>query len=219
MGIQSRRKRLAAFLGVFLLVGGQAEVEKPKFPPGWSGWFGGVRDGGKEEYTIFIDRALKHGGKASCTIRSEVPDPASGGGKIIQLFQANDYRGKRLRMSAFTKAQEVKATGTGSGAFLFLIVGGEKKLSLAEDLMEERKIQGTTKWKKYALVLDIPADAAFIMFGMWLGGTGQVWVDDFEFDVVGKDVMTTGGIPNSRDRSGAIRKDFPQKPRNLGFEE
>jgi hypothetical protein len=38
------------------------------------------------------------------------------------------------------------------------------------------------------VTLDVPNDARVIAFGVIDGGTGQVWLDELKFDVVGAEV-------------------------------
>ena len=76
--------------------------------------------------------------------------------------------------------------------------------------MQDRPIKGTSDWKRYEIVLDVPEQAQEIAFGLLLTGGGQVWMDDLKFEVVGKDVATTG--PSST--KGALAG-----PTNLNFEE
>jgi hypothetical protein len=40
--------------------------------------------------------------------------------------------------------------------------------------------------------LDVPERAREIAFGLLLEGHGQVWMDGLNFEVVGKEVATTG---------------------------
>lgn len=58
--------------------------------------------------------------------------------------------------------------------------------------MQGRPIKGTSGWKKYEIVLDVPNEASNIAFGALLNGTGQIWVDNVHFDIVGNSVPTTG---------------------------
>jgi hypothetical protein len=74
--------------------------------------------------------------------------------------------------------------------------------------MQDRAIEGTIDWKKYEIVLDVPEGSVDIAFGILLDGKGQAWVDDLQFDVVGKDVQTM-------DMS---EKRIQKKPLSLGFE-
>src|SRR5262249_16070246 len=170
--------RCVALLAVFPMLASQSTAEHPI---GWTAALGRLR-GEMEEYGVHVDRNVKHTGEASCCIKSEVPDP-KGAGTVTQAFKADKYAKKRLRMTAFSKTDQVK-----DGAALFLAAQGEKRGNLAADYMLTRRVKGTNDWTRYALVLDIPEEATIIAFGASLGGKGKVWVDDFNFDVVGKEI-------------------------------
>ena len=63
--------------------------------------------------------------------------------------------------------------------------------------MYDRPIKGTASWQKYDVVLDVPPDENDITFGVLLSGSGKVWMNGVEFEVVGPDVPTTGkGAPS-----------------------
>src|SRR4029453_10374627 len=96
-----------------------------------------------------------------------------------QQFAADDYRGKRVRMSAWVKAKDVD-----DWAALWMRVDGAKKSPLAFDNMGDRPIKGSADWKKYEIVLGVPEDAAQIAFGILMKGKGRVWGDDFKFEAV-----------------------------------
>ena len=91
--------------------------------------------------------------------------------------------------------------------------GARKDEMLAFDNMQDRAIKGTIDWKKYEIVLDVPENSEMVAFGLLLSGKGQVWMDDLQFEVVGKDVPTTGRATAGA-ASGAAKT-----PLNLNFEE
>jgi hypothetical protein len=193
-----------AFLGLYLIAGnfGNARAEHPKI---WGG--------GGEGYDLSRDDTEKHAGKASGSIRS-TGDGANGFGTLTQWFRADKYRGKRLRMTAF-----VKTDGVEGKAGLWMRIDGKEKTGLAFDNMMTRPVVGTTDWKKYDVVLDLSEDAEEIFFGFLVAGKGRGWVDDIAFDVVDKDVPTTGLEVQPMDRQGEPNKDFPKEPKNLDFED
>jgi hypothetical protein len=84
----------------------------------------------------------------------------------------------------------VKTEGIEKGAGLWLRVDGPDGTSVIDN-MQDRPIQGDTDWTRYEIVLDVPEDSVNIAFGILVEGTGQAWVDDFQFEVVGQDVPTT----------------------------
>jgi hypothetical protein len=157
-----------------------------------------------KDYKMSVDGAVAHSGKASALLQSVIPEPG-GFGTLMQTFKADAFRGKRVRMSGYARAQEVK-----TWAGLWMRVDGPRGEALAFDNMQDRAIKGTSDWKKYEVVLDVPESAQEIAFGLLLTGAGQVWMDDLAFEVVGKDVPTTGPKP-----SGGV----PPAPANLNFEE
>jgi hypothetical protein len=156
------------------------------------------------DYAIELDTAIKHSGRASGSLRSTAPHP-HGFGTIDQWLGPAPYRGKRLRMRAFVKAEQV--TGW---AGLWMRVdaasapahadqsGAPKHQSTAFDNMENRPIKGTSDWARYEVVLDVARDASAIAFGLLLSGPGKVWIDDVTFDVVDASVPTTGRNSDSR---------------------
>lgn len=137
-------------------------------------------------------------GRPSAYLKSKEP-AIEGFGTLMQMFNAEQYLGKRVRFSG-----SVKAEGVQSWAGLWMRVDKEKD-SVAFDNMQRRPIKGTTGLQSYAVVLDVPQEATAIAFGILLAGTGAVWLNDVSFEVVGTDVPTTG-------------VERPKGPTNLGFE-
>jgi hypothetical protein len=84
---------------------------------------------------------------------------------------------------------------------------------LAFDNMQSRPIKGTTDWKRYDVVLDVPQAATGIFLGILLDGQGTVWLSDVKFEVVGVEVPATGSAFTA---FTALTADHPT---NLNFEE
>ena len=170
------------------------------------GWFAaGSRP---KEYEMSLDRAAAHGGNACAYLKSVVAE-TGGFGTLMQMFKADEYRGKRIRMSGYVKAKDA----SGWAGLWMRVDGARKDEMLAFDNMKDRAIRGTIDWKKYEIVLDVPENGEMIAFGLLLSGKGQVWMDDLQFEVVGKDVPATG-----RTMSGAESRSG-KTPLNLNFEE
>ena len=125
-------------------------------------------------------------------------------------MSAEPYRGKRLRMSAFMKTENLDGS-----AWLWLRIDGKKKSIL--DNMSDRPIKGTNDWGKYECVLDVDKDAVNLVFGLGFGGNGRAWVDDFQFEIVGGDVKTTEPFP-AHDISTPPTASNGAAPLNLDFE-
>jgi hypothetical protein len=44
--------------------------------------------------------------------------------------------------------------------------------------------QGTHDWTRYETVADVPKDSVFILFGVSLTGTGQVWIANTSLEYI-----------------------------------
>jgi hypothetical protein len=183
-----------------------------------AGWI--ARGSHPQEYEMTVDRGVAHGGQASASIKSGVDKP-EGFGTLMQTFKADAYRGKRVRMSGYVKTADVEQSTA-----LWMRVDGEYR-SLTFDNMAGRSIKGTSDWQKYSVVLDVPDGSVAIAFGILLAGRGQAWVDDLQFDVVGKEVPSTNleGTPSPpfteamRKHMSETLKSMPAQPANLSFEQ
>lgn len=176
------------------------------------GWF--KTGSHPQNYEMVIDTVVKHSGKASGHIRF-IADKAEGFATLAQVFKADDYRGKRVRMSAWLKAEDAEA------AELWLRVDSARAM-LGLDNMTNRPMKGTGEWTKYELTLDVPAAAVDIAFGTVVVGKGQAWADDFRFEAVGTEVPSTNVLTpeQMKDELQADRvTGFASQPVNLDFEE
>lgn len=102
-----------------------------------------------DEYEVGVDDSATHNGNRSAFIKS-IGAQASGFGTLMQSFQAEKYRNKRVRFAAMVKVDAVQ-----DWAGLWMRVDGPKcNESLAFDNMKERPIAGMTDWQEYEVVLD-----------------------------------------------------------------
>ena len=140
------------------------------------------------EYAVALDTAIKHAGRASGSLKSTAAQP-KGFGTLDQWLGVEPYLGKRLRLRAYVKAENV--TGW-AGLWMRVDDSSGRHASTAFDNMEHRPIKGTVDWTRYDIVLDVAPNAGSIAFGVLLHGAGQVWIDDVSFDLVDAKVPTTG---------------------------
>src|SRR5262249_24085945 len=141
------------------------------------------------------DFGERHGGRASASLTATGPDTLSR--SLMETFPAGALAGHRVRLSAFAKSLDVKYE-----AGLRMYVDGRWRLQ-AYDGMRQRPIRGTTGWRRYDLVLDVPQNARQISVGGWLTGSGKLWVDDLSLEAVPRDVVTTGS-PKANRGLGAV---------------
>lgn len=167
------------------------------------------------DYKVEIDHGVTHGGNSSALIRyagSAPPAPVDATddgqpfGAVGQRFKADDYRGKSVRMSAYVRTEDA------GWAALWLRVDGQMTVGLRFDNMDNRPIRGTTDWQKYEITLDVPEEGSRIFLGALLAGGGKMWVDDFQFDVVG------GEPARSAPEFSPNGPGLPPRPVDLDFE-
>jgi hypothetical protein len=199
--LEMHRLLIAACIAVLLFIGVRPmAAQVTDLPAGW------IRAGSRPaDYEMAVDPA---GGRtaAAAFIRARGPNPPDGFGTLMQTFQGTEYYGKRLRFSGYVRAANIS-----NWAGLWMRVDGPPgRPALAFDNMHNRPIKGTSDWRRYEIVLDVPAATSSISFGILLSGPGQAWIDDLQFEVVGRDVPMTGlktGPSSITDR-----------PRSLGFD-
>lgn len=166
-----------------------------QLPVGWER-FGNYPN----DYDMGLDRNVAYSGNMSAYIKSRrVP---RGFITLMQIFKADTYRNKRVRMAGYVKAVQVQGW-----AGLWMRVDGKSGEVLSFDNMSQRPITGNTAWRKYEIILDVSSNGTKIAFGILLEGEGQVWIDEMSFEVVSDDISTTN-----------MQNKLPESPVNLNFE-
>ncbi len=168
-------------------------------PP--AGWY--VAGSKPAFYHAGIEPNLLHEGKP-CAFFSATVAKVEGFGTLMQTIAAADYTGKRMRLRAWAKSQDLDGW---AGVWMRVDKG---KSVVAFDNMQARPIHATTDWKSYDVVLDVPQDATEISYGALLSGGGEMWISNVSFEPVGKDVAITAEKSPDPPR-------FPNHPINLDF--
>ncbi len=184
-------------LWVLTLVSLSSLVAQAAAPTGWR--LSGSKPG---EYESGLDANAVYEGHASGYLKSITP-VADGFGTLMQDINASHYAGKRVRITAFVRAEEVH-----DWAGLWMRVDKDS-LVVAFDNMQGRPIKGTVGWQSYEVVLDVPADATGIFFGVLLSGSGSMWLNNVKLEPVGSDVAVTGK---------ALQRPQNLDPVNLSFD-
>jgi TIR domain len=159
-------------------------------------WF--IAGSHPRDYEQGIDSSVTYSGKSSGYLKAKMAQPR-GFSTLMQIFKADYYRNKRMRLSA-----AVKSEGLEDWAGLWMRIDGPGRKSLGFDNMKSRPIKGTTDWQKYEVVLDVPQESVSIAFGILLRGKGQAWLSDLQFGEVQADVPVTS-------------IEYPDQPENLDF--
>jgi len=166
-----------------LLAVASAAFAGVKPPPGWEsiGWK-------TDAYEVRLAPGEGRGG-TDCVLLRTVADPVEKSfAGIRQPLRADPYRGANVRLRAWLRSEEI----TGRGG-LYLRIDGEQHEMLAIDNMRYRAVKGSTPWRRYEAVLEVPEEAVEVTFGVYLWGRGTLWADDFQIERI--DPPPTSGEP------------------------
>lgn len=193
--------RIAAVLSLLAMIA--PAVAGPGFPRGWSG---GGR--GWQDYDFGTAPMAGASGKQAAYVKAKPGAAADGFGTMTQCISAQNYLGKRLRLSA-------RLRGVGASAVqLWMRVDGSPPANgavptvLSFNNMSDHPVTGTTDWRRYDIVLEAPQESRLICYGFFLaGGRGEAWADSFSLETVGKEVALSRSMVT------------PRTPVNLGFDQ
>jgi hypothetical protein len=170
-----------------------------------AGWF---HNGKKSEmYIVGVDSTQTWGGMPSAYVESRAASVEDGFGGMMQTTAAENYAGKRVRLSGWVKTENANE---GGGHLWLRIDGEERGKMLGFDNMGNRAVKGNTDWQEASIVLDVPQGSAALAYGFFVSGGGKMWVNGQKIEEVGPDVPTT----NMLDKKPVL----PTTPRNLGFD-
>ena len=162
------------------------------FPVDWFTWGTG--------YNHKIDTRTKHSGNASIRIEPTEGNASKTFGCIAYLIPAK-FEATQVELKAYMKLNNV--TGV---VGLMLRIDGPGGVLAFEDL-ESKKIQGTKDWTQFSVTLPLPENATAIYVGASIKGEGQLWVDDFQLLLDGKDIKEAK-VKKSRSFRADADKEF-----------
>ncbi len=168
-----------------------------------SGWY--MAGMTPQNYEMGIDKGAGQNGTNAGTMKSIEPK-INGWGTLMQDCSPEKFLGKKIRMSAFMKSNDLN----NKAVFWLRVDQPNFDKPLSFDNMMKRPIKGNTNWTKYEIELDVPNNASNIAYGAMLVGGGQIWFDNFTFDIV-------GDATPSLDSTKAKPK-YANDPTNLDFE-
>ena len=173
-------------------------------PKGW--WKNGSNP---KAYDVGIDPTQPYKQPISVYVKSLDPKTSEGTfGGMMQMCKAESFRGKRLKFTGYVKTRDVVGT-----ANLWFRVDGEDMKLLQFDNMDDRPIKGTTDWKQYSCVLEVPEKATALAYGIFIAGAGMAWLNDVQLMEVGSDVKST----NMEKAITSQQNKLPDVPQNLDF--
>lgn len=159
-----------------------------------------------KSYEMGIEKGVGQNGNNAATIKS-IDKQIEGFGTLMQQCMPDKYLGKKIKMTAFVKTENV---ANWAGLWLRVDQKGTNQ-PLSFDNMGNRPIKGTTNWTKYEIVLDVPNNASLIAYGALIDGTGQIWFDNITFEIVSDFAPSTSS-------TGLKKSPTVDEPTNLSFE-
>jgi RNA polymerase sigma factor (sigma-70 family) len=112
-----------------------------------------------QDYEFGVSAELRQGARVA-VLRSRTEQPRDFGA-ICQVISAEEYRGRRVRLSADLEAVDV----TGWAGLWLRVDGDGAQQPLAFDNMQERALKRTTDWQRHAIVLDVAPEADAVFLG------------------------------------------------------
>ncbi len=135
-----------------------------------------ARGSNPQDYDMGGDPTISHGSEGGCYIQSIASEIDGFGDWMVQIESGN-YLNKGIRISAFVMTENVE-----NSAHLWVRVDGLELEALSFDYMDARPISGTTDWKLYEILVDVPEGSLSISYGIRLIGTGIVQVDGLKVE-------------------------------------
>jgi hypothetical protein len=153
-------------------------------PTGWNGTSNAY-------FLIGTDTAVKYSGKASAFVKSKHNETSAVSTGLSQQIKADNYRGKRLRLDGWVKGE----VNSGYAHCWMRVDDAEGEVLSFDNTLDEGNVL-KPDWARFSIVLDVPEKAAVIYLGFQMVGRGQVWLDDWQLEVVGKDIASTNQVPS-----------------------
>ena len=183
-GARTRVRGLAAAIGALAaLAAGGGSGLSAQMPDAW------VLVGPDEaDYRLRLDREVAHSGGSSMRLEARGNRRRSQWVASVQMVDATAYRGQRMRLRGYLRADDVDSGG------LWVRVDGileGRYAMLALDNSEDRRVEGTRDWESRDIVVDVPPEGVTILLGAMITGDGELWVDDLTFEPVPADVLLT----------------------------
>lgn len=178
-----------------LAVGGSFFGKQPKLRSWVQGW--GLTGTRPDAYEIRCDEVFTDCAVPILRTRAFKSEPF-GMGSLTHSESAEIWRGRRVELRA-----ELRSGAVDGWAGLWMRVDGPEGKVLAFDNMQNRALRGTSSFKWYSVVLDVPLDAEKVSFGVLLHGPGAVFIRELVFEEVDVNVSSTDLVGPLRAQSPA----------------
>lgn len=179
-------------------------------PTGW-----GITGSNAQSYSLQTNRLVALSGGACAELIASSDADTSRFGALVQISSARAFAGKRLELSGYISSVDAPA-----GAALWLRADSSDRKIVGFENTLPRGIRGTQEWSYQSIVMDIPAEAAVLVYGAFLNGRGTLYVDDLQFRIVDESTpVTAKPVPSQGRSSAGVDLRTLDPPRNLDFED
>ena len=143
-----------------------------------TGWYSNANK--KSGYVVNIDRDIRTEGDNSVHLASQ-GDPSAPFAIVAQRFDARDYRGRRLQLTASVKTGEPLSYHTG---LWFRVQRADGTIGFFNN-MQDRPIS-SPEWSEYSITGLVDPSAVTIIVGVLISGAGEAWLDDVRLEDIGE---------------------------------
>jgi hypothetical protein len=121
-------------------------------------------------------------------------DSSRGKAMLYQMISAEDYAGKRVRLSASLQSKSLETRG---GLVLSTVDPADPHPHEGVNFFLQNPLRGTNGWSRHQIVADIPANSEWLTIGFSLTDAGTIWADNFILEIVDTSVPLTSQGPRT----------------------
>lgn len=199
-----------------LLVLGSLPLTQPAVaapPPDWILGAPGSPPG-SPDYRASVDHTVAYDGSGSALLKSVIESPPRFG-TLMQRVAGNVFAGKRIRFSAYIKADKVRKV---AGLWIRAENATGQVIAFKGASFPGSRVHGTRDWTQIHIVINIPKATAAVFYGVLLNGSGAVWIDNVQFDVLGKANPNSPSPMYPAYNAPPVALHLLPRPENLNFE-
>lgn len=194
----------------------------PSAPPHWFLTSQAGQEEARRNYIVSVDDSIAYEGSRSALLRSVSPPGGQPNrdafGTLMQETVAAPFKGKRIRFSGYLRTRDLSNL-----ASLWMRAEDDDGVVVAFSNLQSSGehpsfVRDSSEWTRVEMVMDIPAAATALFYGVRIAGSGAVWMDHLQFDILGETHPTA--IPAATMRNPPTpRASLGAAPANLDFED
>jgi len=103
---------------------------------------------------------------------------------LLQSGWLEEFRGKQVKLT-----MDVKANNIANYVGLFIRADGDstdQDLAFINSAMADNLITESFDWKEHSLTINVPNETVTLVYGLYMDGAGEIWMDNVQLAVVGE---------------------------------